>query len=456
MRTIYGLGLVFLLMCGLLHPLHAAPATVDEAVKLAGALQMEARYAEARAMLTEARPLAKDDSERATLDLTTGQCWLGEKNFPEATAVFTRIAGTKGLPVQTAVSAGIGLSQVQQAQGHHEEARAELRKLLDLPDLTNEQKATVHNQVMMSYLGERKLEEARAEFHRVFDDPNASDQAKASSVFWFTTTFQWEQKIPEGLAAVKQLLAQPGLGMLTTVALYNQGAQLVRMSPQPGDVRGWYEKILTVPGISADQKAQAYGNIAQGLAAHNDWDGALGQYHKALEQKGLTPAAAQSAHLGLGNILSSAGRADEALAEFEDLTDDPATEPYLRIAAYQGQAGIYTRDKNWAAVITAYQAALKVPAPNAYQTMWLQQGLARVYEQQKDYPRAAESFLQVTRLTGLAPWHKLQAYLDAARNSKSAGHNDEAKADLQAALELPGLPDGMKAPARAMLADIPG
>lgn len=440
--------LTFLVQCS-----KAAPTTVTAAVTECKRLMRAGQYLSARDLLTEAQRLAKDEADRAILDLQSGECWLTELNYPEATTAFSKVANAAGLPVSTRMEGVLGLSRVQQAQGQQEAARAELRKVLNWPDLTISQKPKIHILIMESLVTEHKNAEARAEFRSVFDDPNTSDLEKTAGLYYFEIAYMRDEKYEEGQTVIQHMLEQPGLGTEARLRLCRTGADLaIYGSPHRIDARTWFEKIIALPDVDDETKALTHGRIAELLADNGNLNDAIAEYQKAFRLTEITSIAARSAHLGLAKLLISAGQVDEAIAHFQKVVG-ARDDPILQITAFQGVAQGYSIKQDWPQAIASLTAALKIPTSDQYSTKHLLESLGRVYEKQKDYKQAAASFLSITRLGDLNSFEKFEAYLNAARNTRKAGHHDETKAYLLTALALPNVPDSMREEARASITE---
>ena len=211
------------------------------------------RYAEARAEYEKAlavENITPDQKGRALVGV--GTAYIREKKIQKGIAALRKARGLEGISNETRIQANLLFGQTYLAYPWVlDQARDAFLEIMNLPEITPEQRTAVQKGLVKAYMGLRQFADARGVMTELTSDPNLKPEEKPTNQILIGTTCFLEGKYPEARAELTKAFEMKGVSdaqkadiQLKTALSYYEAGDYEQAKPE-------LEKVLTMPGADA-------------------------------------------------------------------------------------------------------------------------------------------------------------------------------------------------------------
>ncbi len=243
--------LFFLGLISMALPVNGADK-VEAQIGLGLACEAENKYTEARTEFEKVLAIdAITPEQRARTLVRIGAAYLGEKKDNPAFDALQKARAIKEISNATLIEGNMLLGQTWlKYPWCFSQAKEAYVQILDLPEITPEQKTTVQKGIVKALMGLRQFGEARAVMMKLAADPSLTLAEKLPTQIEIGTTCMLERKYPEARAELTKALSMEGISESDKADIQLQIGLCYYGEQDLEHAKSELQKVLTMPGAN--------------------------------------------------------------------------------------------------------------------------------------------------------------------------------------------------------------
>jgi tetratricopeptide (TPR) repeat protein len=250
-------------------------------------------------------------------------------NESAALAAYDLVASDQGAPIELLAVALTNRGIIRGRRSDHSGAESDFTRVLELPMTDGTAKAMAYNNRGLARVELGHFQEAVGDFNAVLESGASPSEQRALAYFNLGTSLHRIGKIAPAIDALSCGLQEPGLpDYLRARLLYNRAVISTERNLRAAVAD--YDEMLSLDGLSGNDRARALHNRAVVRGRLGDNEGAIADYTSVFNITDAPIAARMEALLARAQREQKSGREDDALRDYDQAINASDAPAHLR------------------------------------------------------------------------------------------------------------------------------